>query len=95
MEYKNISNLRCRHKERRNTEGNVKESKYNKYNQFVMSEMKGITKDHKSITKDYDSLFLRYERSMLKIFRITFRAIHPNSPVLAVSLLHLRYNSGF
>ena len=34
-----------------------KKVNYKKYNQFVISEMKGITKDHESIKKDYESLF--------------------------------------
>ena len=28
-----------------------------KYNQFLISAMKGITKDHESIAKDYESFF--------------------------------------
>ena len=36
--------------------------KYNKFNQFLISAMKGITKDHESIPKDYESLFLQHER---------------------------------
>ena len=58
MEYKIISsNFRYRHKEKRNTEVSVKTVSYNKYNQFLISAIKGITKNHEIILKDYESLF--------------------------------------
>ena len=35
----------------------LKEVNYNKYNQFFISTIKGITKYHENITKDSESFF--------------------------------------
>ena len=72
-----------------NTEGNIngtrrtikKKISYNKYNQFLISAVKGATKDF--------LIYLQYERSVYKHFCITSHVIHSNSPVLTGSHLHL------
>ena len=58
--------------------------------------MKRTLKGQESIRrKDYESLFYSMKDQYKKNFRITSQAIHFNSPVLAVNLLRLWYNSGF
>ena len=90
MEYKIISsNFRYRHKEKRNTEVSVKTVSYNKYNQFLISAIKGITKNSKTITNNYESLFYSMKDQCKKKIHISSQAIHSNFPVLFGSILHL------
>ena len=57
MEYKNISSkfMLQTHKKDGIQRAMSKKVNYNKHNQFLMSSMKGITKDHESIMKDIHS----------------------------------------
>ena len=72
MEYKIISsNFRYRHKEKRNTEVSVKTVSYNKYNQFLISAIKGITKNNEIITNDFESLFYSMKDQCKKKIPIT------------------------
>ena len=52
--------------------------------------MKEITKDYENIRrKDYENLFYSMKDQCEKNLCITSQAIHFNSPVLVVHLLHL------
>ena len=59
-----------------------KKVNYNKYNQFLISAMKGIAKDHESITKDYGSLFYSMKDQCKKKF--AFPSIGQESPAFMI-----------
>ena len=67
--------------------GITKYHEYNKYNQFLISTMKWITKYHESITKDYESFFYSMKDQCKKKLCVTCQAIHSSSQVLGVRLL--------
>ena len=55
MEYKNIFPKTTLQTQRKTAMS--KKVNYNKYNKFLISIMKGITRDQESIAKDYENLF--------------------------------------
>ena len=67
--------------------GIPKYHEYNRYNQFLISTMKCITKYHESITKDYESFFYSMKDQYKKKLCVTSHAIHSSSQVLGVRLL--------
>ena len=50
---------------------------YSKYNNFFMSAMKGIKKDHKSSMKDFESLFYSMKDQCKIFFALHFRPYIP------------------
>ena len=68
----------------------LKKVKDKKYNQFLISAMNGIKKDHESIAKDYESFFTAWKINVKKFSRyislhtLQFPSITRDSPAFMI-----------
>ena len=75
MEYKNIFPKTTLQTQRKTAMS--KKVNYNKYNKFLISIMKGITRDQESIAKDYENLFYIMKDQCKKFLALHFMPYIP------------------